>query len=114
MFNTCSIDIPGMFEAKGVAGAAERLTLLAGDVREPFPTAAKEAKVCWVPLALMYLYTTGVRFNVCTDAVLNTVSLPLNVSACVVCCMCCYGTAQHALLPWSLLPVAKAFPTSHL
>lgn len=42
---TCSVDIPGMFEAKGVKGAAQRLQLLVGDAREPFPAAAKEAGV---------------------------------------------------------------------
>jgi hypothetical protein len=34
-----------MFEAKGVKGAAQRLQLLVGDAREPFPAAAKEAGV---------------------------------------------------------------------
>lgn len=48
----CSIDIPGMFEAKGVTGAKERLQLLVGDVRQPFPGPAQEAQVrtlgaCW-------------------------------------------------------------------
>lgn len=37
-----------MFEAKGVVNAQERLTLLVGDVRQPFPDAAKEAQVCGV------------------------------------------------------------------
>lgn len=41
----CSIDIPGMFEAKGVAGAAGRLTLMSGDVRQPFPQQAQQAQV---------------------------------------------------------------------
>lgn len=41
----CSIDIPGMFEAKGVTNAKERLQLLVGDVRQPFPAAAQEAQV---------------------------------------------------------------------
>ncbi len=40
-----SIDIPGMFEAKGVKGAKDRLQLLVGDVRQPFPAPAQEAKV---------------------------------------------------------------------
>jgi SAM-dependent methyltransferase len=40
-----SIDIPGMFEAKGVTAAASRLTFAAADVREPFPQAIKDAKV---------------------------------------------------------------------
>ncbi|WIA10082.1 hypothetical protein OEZ85_010289 [Tetradesmus obliquus] len=40
-----SIDIPGMFEAKGVAGAAGRLTLMSGDVRQPFPQQAQQAQV---------------------------------------------------------------------
>jgi hypothetical protein len=34
-----------MFEAKGVKGAKERLQLLVGDVRQPFPQPAQEAKV---------------------------------------------------------------------
>jgi hypothetical protein len=34
-----------MFEAKGVAGAAERLTLVVGDVRQPFPQQAQQAQV---------------------------------------------------------------------
>jgi hypothetical protein len=34
-----------MFEAKGVKGANERLQLLVGDVRQPFPQPAQEAKV---------------------------------------------------------------------
>jgi hypothetical protein len=41
----CSIDIPGMFEAKGVTNASERLQLLVGDVRQPFPEPAREAQV---------------------------------------------------------------------
>ncbi|KAF6265260.1 S-adenosyl-L-methionine-dependent methyltransferase [Scenedesmus sp. NREL 46B-D3] len=40
-----SIDIPGMFEAKGVTGAAGRLTLMSGDVRQPFPQQAQQAQV---------------------------------------------------------------------
>lgn len=44
---SCSIDIPGMFEAKGVKGAKERLQLLVGDVRQPFPDAAQGAQVRW-------------------------------------------------------------------
>jgi hypothetical protein len=40
-----SIDIPGMFEAKGVSDAAGRLTLVVGDVRKPFPPAAQQAQV---------------------------------------------------------------------
>lgn len=34
-----------MFEAKGVTNAKERLQLLVGDVRQPFPPAAQEAQV---------------------------------------------------------------------
>jgi hypothetical protein len=41
-----------MFEAKGVAGAAQRLSLITGDVREPFPQQAREAQVgCCCSLA---------------------------------------------------------------
>eukprot|EP00879_Flechtneria_rotunda_P029871 GHRR01032334.1.p1 GENE.GHRR01032334.1~~GHRR01032334.1.p1 ORF type:complete len:371 (+),score=126.55 GHRR01032334.1:187-1299(+) len=40
-----SIDIPNMFEAKGVQDAASRLTLVVGDVREPFPQQLHELKV---------------------------------------------------------------------
>jgi len=40
-----SVDIPGMFESKGVTKAAERLHLLVGDAREPFPQEAKAAQV---------------------------------------------------------------------
>eukprot|EP00882_Tetradesmus_deserticola_P009252 GHRQ01009762.1.p1 GENE.GHRQ01009762.1~~GHRQ01009762.1.p1 ORF type:complete len:396 (+),score=158.11 GHRQ01009762.1:234-1421(+) len=40
-----SIDIAGMFEAKGVTGAAQRLTLMSGDVRQPFPQQAQQAQV---------------------------------------------------------------------
>jgi hypothetical protein len=41
----CSVDIPAMFESKGVTKAAERLQLLVGDARESFPEQAKAAKV---------------------------------------------------------------------
>ena len=34
-----------MFESKGVTKAAERLQLLVGDAREPFPQEAKAAQV---------------------------------------------------------------------
>jgi hypothetical protein len=34
-----------MFEAKGVTNAKERLQLLVGNVRQPFPAAAQEAQV---------------------------------------------------------------------
>jgi hypothetical protein len=34
-----------MFEAKGVTNAKERLQLLVGDVRQPFPAPAQEAQV---------------------------------------------------------------------
>jgi hypothetical protein len=62
-----------MFEAKGIKGAAQRLQLLVGDAREPFPAAAKEAKVrkengcngwlLYVPITqstLQYLIATAV------------------------------------------------------
>jgi len=45
-----SIDIPGMFEAKGVTQAKQRLQLLVGDVRQPFPPPAREAQVRQVGL----------------------------------------------------------------
>jgi SAM-dependent methyltransferase len=38
------IDIPGTFEAKGVKRAAERLTFVAADVRQPFPQQVKDAQ----------------------------------------------------------------------
>jgi hypothetical protein len=41
-----------MFEAKGVAGAAERLTLVVGDVRQPFPQQAQQAQVRLPPHAV--------------------------------------------------------------
>jgi hypothetical protein len=34
-----------MCEVKGVAGAAERLTLVVDDVRQPFPQQARQAQV---------------------------------------------------------------------
>lgn len=48
-----SIDIPGMFESKGVKGAKERLQLLVGDVRQPFPQAAQEAQASQSPAATL-------------------------------------------------------------
>lgn len=42
---TCSVDIRGMFEGKGVTNASNRLTFAAADVREPFPQCIRQAKV---------------------------------------------------------------------
>ena len=41
----CSTDIQGTFEAKGVHNAAQRLTFVAVDVREPFPASVREAGI---------------------------------------------------------------------
>jgi hypothetical protein len=40
---SCSVDIKGTFEAKGVLNAAERLKLMAAEVREPFPSSIRDA-----------------------------------------------------------------------
>jgi len=39
------VDIKGTFEAKGVENAAQRLTFVSAEVREPFPPAVREAGV---------------------------------------------------------------------
>jgi hypothetical protein len=44
-----SVDIPGTFDAKGIADAKSRLTFVAAEVREPFPPAVKDAGVCLQP-----------------------------------------------------------------
>ena len=45
------MDIPGTFEAKGIAEAKSRLTFVAAEVREPFPSAVKDAGVRGDPLS---------------------------------------------------------------
>lgn len=37
------MDIKGTFEAKGVENAAQRLSFVSAEVREPFPAAVREA-----------------------------------------------------------------------
>lgn len=43
LWPSCSVDIKGTFEAKGVHKAAERLKFVAAEVREPFPASIRDA-----------------------------------------------------------------------
>lgn len=55
----CSIDVPGMFETKGVHNASQRLKLVVGDVRQQFPSEVQDAQVGPYNMQLHNVVFTG-------------------------------------------------------
>ena len=83
---SCSVDIKGTFEAKGVHKAAERLKFVAAEVREPFPASIRDAgRLCIVAFWLLCITSAWLQYDVAPGQGCLNVH---HAASCVICITC--------------------------